>query len=60
MNDQLDLFAGKRPSGDAVERFGRMDALCGLPLRNHYAAKLAVEEFERYAAAYREAVAGLR
>ncbi|HEV2098517.1 MAG TPA: hypothetical protein VGR45_06270, partial [Stellaceae bacterium] len=57
VSQQLDLFtAVKNPSGDPVERFGRMDALCGMPLRNDYSGRLVVDEFGRYATAYRAAV----
>lgn len=39
------------------ERFGRMDALTGCPLRNHFSERISLSRFRDYERGYR---AGLR
>ena len=52
-NRQPELFA---PPADVREerRFGKMDALCGLPLSNHYSSRITGERLSAYTEAFRQ------
>jgi hypothetical protein len=65
--EQPDLFGPQAPPSplSAVElrevlRFGKSDAKCGLPLRNHYSDRISGERLAAYESAFRSERAQLR
>jgi hypothetical protein len=62
MNQQLSLFDPLVPEKILCEEefFGKMDALCGMPLRNDYSSKIGDVRFSRYEAGFRKEIERLR
>ena len=59
--NQLSLFSPVIPEKTLreEEHFGKMDAICGLPLRNEYSMKIGDARFARYERGYRNEISRL-